>query len=109
METERTMDQVLADSFPASDPPPWTLGVALPHPARHGIAGTLSTSGDLAHDGSRRSRPKRTLGQGFRSLAGAIGIALLFPVAILIVGVPIALAVRLVAEAVAWLTALALS
>ena len=27
------MDQVLADSFPASDSPPWTLGVALADPA----------------------------------------------------------------------------
>ncbi len=46
-----------------------------------------------------------TWGQGFGSLAGTIGIALLFPVAILIVGLPIALAVRIVVEAVAWLTA----
>ena len=50
---------------------------------------------------------KRTLGQGLQSLAGAIGVALLFPVAILIIGLPIALAVRLVVDAVAWLTALA--
>lgn len=25
---ERALDAVLADSFPASDPPPWTLGVS---------------------------------------------------------------------------------
>jgi hypothetical protein len=49
------------------------------------------------------------LGQGLQSLAGAIGVALLFPVGILIIGLPIALAVRLVVDAVAWLTALARS
>jgi hypothetical protein len=49
---------------------------------------------------------QRTLGQGLQSLARAIGVALLFPVAILIIGLPIALAVRLVVDAV-WLTALA--
>jgi hypothetical protein len=27
---ERKLDQVLADSFPASDPPPWTLGRSRP-------------------------------------------------------------------------------
>ena len=26
---EQALDAVLADSFPASDPPPWTLGVSL--------------------------------------------------------------------------------
>jgi len=26
---ERALDAILADSFPASDPPPWTLGVSL--------------------------------------------------------------------------------
>jgi hypothetical protein len=30
---ERAVDSVLADSFPASDPPSWTLGIAPPRPA----------------------------------------------------------------------------
>jgi hypothetical protein len=33
---ERAMDEVLADSFPASDPPSWTPGIIRPRPARSG-------------------------------------------------------------------------
>jgi|SoiMethySBSTD1v2_1073268.scaffolds.fasta_scaffold00497_35 hypothetical protein len=29
---ERAIDDVLADSFPASDPPSWNAGIARPHP-----------------------------------------------------------------------------
>jgi hypothetical protein len=32
---EPDIDSILADSFPASDPPPWTLGVTHP-PAKNG-------------------------------------------------------------------------
>ena len=30
---EWAIDDVLADSFPASDPPSWNLGIVRPHPA----------------------------------------------------------------------------
>ena len=36
---ERALDAILADSFPASDPPPWTLGV------RHSAQEVGATSG----------------------------------------------------------------
>jgi hypothetical protein len=32
---ERALDDVLADSFPASDPPSWTSGVTRPAPTRY--------------------------------------------------------------------------
>jgi len=33
LEAERAIDDVLADSFPASDPPSWNAGVSRPEPA----------------------------------------------------------------------------
>ena len=30
--TAQAIDDVLADTFPASDPPPWTSGIARPAP-----------------------------------------------------------------------------
>jgi hypothetical protein len=46
---------------------------------------------------------ERTLLQALTSFARAAGIALLGPLAILLVGLPIVLAVRGFAEAVAWM------
>lgn len=48
-------------------------------------------------------RQNRTVVQWLTSLAGAIGIASLVPIVILILGIPIALAGRGIAEAVQWL------
>jgi hypothetical protein len=47
----------------------------------------------------------RTFLQGLASLAGAAGIALLVPFVILLIGLPVALAVGAVAEAIGWLLA----
>ena len=66
---ERTVDQILADSFPASDPPSWTPGIARPARARH--------------------------------VGGCWRNYLLVLLAVLLVGLPVALAVR--GEAVGWL------
>jgi len=48
-------------------------------------------------------REKKRFLPGLMSLAGAVGIVLLVPFVILLVGLPIAVVVRGVAEAIAWL------
>jgi hypothetical protein len=51
------------------------------------------------------SRPIRsgvTFARGLSALAGAAGIALLVPFAILLVGLPVALAIRVLLEVIEW-------
>ena len=115
---ERALDQVLTDSFPASDPPSWNTGIVRlspgagvePHAERfdamEGTAARAVASDVL--DVSRPSSADRTVLKGLVSLAGATGVALLFPVAILAVGVPLVLAVRGVIEAISWVVSVAL-
>ena len=55
-----------------------------------------------------RAAAERTFLQGLVSLAGAAGIALLVPFAILLVGLPVVLAVRGVLEVIGWLFGVAL-
>jgi hypothetical protein len=60
-------------------------------------------------DGLDVSRPQRSLppfAQALVSLLGAMGIALAFPVVILAVGIPVALAVRGLVSAVQWFIAM---
>jgi hypothetical protein len=110
LDAERALDEVLADSFPASDPPSWNSGIIRPQPAVHLASGSVP-----AQDADRSLRMVDVIGvsgptHGVRSffqalvtLCGAAAFALLFAVAILLVGLPIVLILRGVLEAIGWL------
>ena len=109
---ERALDNVLADSFPASDPPSWTLGITRPQPERdephHDSAGRDDSpvgTREAVIDVSGLAKDGRTFLMGLVSLAGAAGIALLVPFVILLIGMPIALAIRGITAAAGWLLA----
>jgi len=114
---ELAMDNVLADSFPASDPPSWTLGITRPQPQRPAttvetIAPAPSRAAlvrDDVIDVSRPSTDGRTVRSNLTSWAAGAAIALLVPFIILFIGLPIVAAVRGVVEAVSWLLAILLS
>lgn len=119
-QSELAIDDTLAASFPASDPPAWNSGVARPIPAgpsslvrpsrnranglRSGVAGdprAADTPGVI--DVSRPSGSDRSPLGALFSFAGAASLALFVPFAILLVGLPIALAIRGLLEVLLWL------
>jgi len=110
--TAQAIDDVLDGTFPASDPPAWTPGMARPAPE---IASQLvdprtvpdQTSVQAPHviDVSRPTHSKRMFGQALVSLIGAGGLALLVPFAILVVAIPVALGIRGLLEVTEWFLA----
>lgn len=110
--TSQAIDDVLAGTFPASDPPAWTPGMARPAPE----IGTPAAFTGAARDDTSHvraagiidvSRPsERTFAQALVSLLGAVGIALLVPFAILAVATPVALAIGGLLEAARWFVAI---
>jgi hypothetical protein len=107
---EQALDEVLAESFPASDPPSWNPGIVRPGPAAH-VTRRAAPAEDAESNVpmadvvavSRPALADRTFLQALASLFGATGLAPLAGVAILLIGLPIALVVRGLLEAVGWL------
>ena len=100
-EYERELDAAIAGSFPASDPPPWTLGASpwMDLEATIPKAGSVAAvSEEIVRDGYRAG------GLRLASLGEAMVLAALVPLAILIAGLPVVALVWGVANAVAWLS-----
>jgi hypothetical protein len=98
-EYERELDAAIAGSFPASDPPPWTLGAspwmdfeapATPVPVPAAI--------DVVHD------DRGFAGSRLAGLGEAMAMTAMLPLAILIAGVPVMALVWGIANAVLWIT-----
>ena len=103
---------MLAGTFPASDPPAWTPGIARPAPAgRAPYADGTPAQDDKAVvragviDVSRSPDAERTFAQALVSLIGATGLALLIPLVILAIGIPVALGIRGALAVAAWIVA----
>lgn len=100
-EYERELDAAIAGSFPASDPPPWTLGASpwmdLEVPVPKTGTGQVVTE-VIVRDGYRVG------GVRLASLGEAFALAATVPLGILIAGVPVVALLWGIANAVSWLT-----
>lgn len=110
---ERAIDDVIANSFPASDPPSWNPGIARLAPLNREPAGPAATIGRGvagAIDVLDVSLPptERSFIQLLISLAGAVGVVLMVPFVILLIGLPFVLALRVLLNAISWVFGVAM-
>ena len=99
-EYERALDRTLAGSFPASDPPPWTLGASSWSDVEDTVvAAPVPAAIDVVFQEGRRFGGTR-----LASLGEAIAMVAVVPLAILIAGVPVVALVWGIASAISWLT-----
>jgi hypothetical protein len=86
---ERELDLALAGSFPASDPLPWTLGIAAEPQMASSVRQTRprAAASDVIID-------SRSFGRRLATVVEVIALAALVPIAILLIGLPIVAAIR---------------
>lgn len=99
-EYERELDITLAGSFPASDPPPWTLGASSWRDVEDTVVGSpVPAAIDVVFQDGRRFGGTR-----LASLGEGMALTPIVPLAILIAGVPVVALVWGIANAISWLT-----